>query len=301
MRITAPPAAPFQIECSRDELVILSNAINNLPQSVDEIEHTTLIGATTAEITSVHQVLLNTLNSKNGADPIKSLSLSHYPATRSTRVLWALYEVADCDIDVQPVDLNADAQHNPDFLARNPNHNVPVLDVTWADGSVQTVLESAAMIVFLGDAFPQACLAPLPGAHRARADYLQMIHFAGSPMDMMLWQIRIHEHVLPKDQQDARTITRYREKMATEVAPQIAARLKKHDFICGEAFTLADCIMGYNVFWARGYGMCQDDVFKAYLSRLSRRPAFAKAFADAKSFNPQPPKREDGVVSSFSG
>jgi glutathione S-transferase len=301
MRIKAPPAAPFQIECSRDELVILSNAITNLPQSVNEIDHTTLIGATTNEIASVHQVLLKALRSDAGADPIKSLTLSHYPATRSARVLWALYEVADCDIVVDPVDLYAGAQYQPEFLAQNPNHNVPVLEITWADGSVQTVLESAAMVVFLGDAFPQAGHAPLPGASRARADYLQMIHFAGSPMDMMLWQIRIHEHVLPKDQKDARTIARYREKMAVEVEPQIAARLEKHDYICGDGFTLADCMMGHNVFWARGYGMCQSDIFKAYLSRLARRPAFAKAFSDAKSFTPQPPKRDDGALSQFNG
>ena len=38
------------------------------------------------------------------------------------------------------------------------------------------------------------------------------------------------------------------------------------------------------MFWARGYGLCKDDVFRGYLSRLSKRPAFVAAFADAREF-----------------
>ena len=36
-------------------------------------------------------------------------------------------------------------------------------------------------------------------------------------MDMMLWQVRIHEHVLPQDQKDSRTIERYQGKLTEEV------------------------------------------------------------------------------------
>ena len=49
-------------------------------------------------------------------------------------------------------------------------------------------------------------------------------------------------------------------------------------------FTAADCVVGHSVFWARGYGLCKDDVFRGYLSRLSKRPAFVAAFADAREF-----------------
>jgi len=40
-------------------------------------------------------------------------------------------------------------------------------------------------------------------------------------MDMMLWQIRIHEHVLPEREKDARTAQRYMKKFASEVEPQL--------------------------------------------------------------------------------
>jgi glutathione S-transferase len=162
--------------------------------------------------------------------PIAKLTLAHYPVTRSARVLWAIYETADCPVEVEAVNLYGGEQHAPDYLARNPNHNVPVLDIEWADGTTQTMLESAAMITFLADAYPERGIAPPPGPSAARADYLQMMAFGGSWMDMMLWQVRIHEHVLPEGERDPRTIARYRSKFRNEVEPQIASRLERHPF-----------------------------------------------------------------------
>lgn len=231
---------------------------------------------------------------------IRQLTLFHYPATRSARVKWILHEAVGEAFTTEPLDLYAGVQYSDEFLAKNPNHNVPVLDVEFDDGSHMTMLESAAMVAFLADAYPEKDLAPPPGPSRARADYLQMLLFGATTMDMMLWQIRIHEHVLPRAERDERTVARYRNKFTAEVEPQLAARLAKQAFICGEAFTAADCVIGHDVTWARGYGLCQDEVFRAYLSRISKRPAFRAAFADAGSFNPQPPKVPGGKV-SFNG
>ena len=152
------------------------------------------------------------------------------------------------------------------------------------------MLESAAMVAFLADAFPDKGLAPPANVPSpARAHYLQMLQFGGSWMDMMLWQIRGHEHLLPRDQSDARTIERYRSKFVTEVEPQLLQRFEIAEFICGPSFTAADCVIGHNVAWARLYGLCQNDVFGSYLSRLARREGFRKAFADAQNFSAAPP------------
>jgi len=220
---------------------------------------------------------------------IKSLKLSHFPATRSARVLWTAYEVADCPIEVETIELFKGQQYSREYLSRNPNHAVPLLSVTWDDGQVQTIFESGAMVMFLADAFPKAGLAPKPGASPDRADYLQMIQFGATHMDAMLWQVRLHEHMLPADQRDERTVARYRGKLRDEIEPQLIARLITHPFICGEGFGAADCVMGHCVTWALGYGLCQDDVFSDYVARLSTRPAFQKAFADAKRMNPTLP------------
>jgi len=232
--------------------------------------------------------------------PPHHLKLYHYPASRSARAKWMLHEVVGDQFEVERVALYDGAQYSDDYLRLNPNHAVPLLEITCSDGTVQRVFESAAIVAFLADAYPAAGLAPPPGPSPERADYLQMLHFGSTWMDMMLWQIRIHENVLPDDQRDDRTIARYRTKFAMEAEPQVAARLATHPFICGDAFTAADCIVGHTIVWARGYGLCQDDVFRGYVSRLSKRPAFVAAFSDAREFVKQVPK-DKPLVRRFTG
>ena len=217
--------------------------------------------------------------------PIEHLKLYHYPASRSARVKWVLHEVVGDAFEVERIDLYGAAQYTAEFRRMNPNHGVPVLQVTWSGGAVQHMLESAAMVAFLADAYPDAALAPPAQASPERADYLQMLHFGSTWIDMMLWQIRLHEHLLPETERDARTIARYRTKFREEVEPQLALRLERAPCICGDRFTAADCIVGHCVVWARGYGLCRDEVFRRYLSVVSKRPAFAAAFADAREFS----------------
>ncbi|GAA5165017.1 glutathione S-transferase family protein [Viridibacterium curvum] len=216
--------------------------------------------------------------------PIQHLKLYHAPASRSVRVKWLLHELLGNAFEVARVDLCAAEQYTDAFLRINPNHGVPVLEITRNDGSVSWLIESAAIVTFLADAYPEASLAPPPGASAARADYLQMLHFAATWMDMMLWQIRAHEHVLPHAEQHPPTIARYRNKFLTEVEPQLIARLQRAPFACGDTFSAADCVLGHTIFWARGYGLCRDQVFRDYMSRLSQRAAFTAAFADAREF-----------------
>lgn len=229
----------------------------------------------------------------------QKIVLSHFPATRSARVLWALHETVGEGFDVERVQLYEGEQYSDDYLRRNPNHNVPMLEITLADGTVHRMLESVAMVEWLVDAFPEKRLSPPPELSLQRADYLQMLHFGGTWMDMMLWQIRIHEHILPSDQADTRTVKRYRSKFVNEVEPQLKSRLEASPYICGECFSGADIVIGHNVTWARGYQLCQDAVFRSYLSRVSKRAAFAKAFADAKEFTPQVPQHQR--TKTFSG
>lgn len=231
---------------------------------------------------------------------IRHLKLHHHPATRSARVKWLLHEVVGDAFEVEKVALYDGVQYGTEFLALNPNHCVPVLEITWDDGEVQRMIESAAMVAFLADAYPEKQLAPPPAASRERADYLQMLHFGATTMDVMLLQVRIHEHMLRPTERDPRTVDRYRRKFASEVEPQLAQRLEAAPYICGDVFTAADCVVAYDVFWARGYGLCRDEVFRRYLSTVSKRPAFASAFADAREFSPVVPE-DKPLATLFTG
>lgn len=53
MNILQKENGNFFIECNPDELITLSNALNNIPQAVDEQDYTTLIGASKMEVTEI--------------------------------------------------------------------------------------------------------------------------------------------------------------------------------------------------------------------------------------------------------
>ncbi len=219
---------------------------------------------------------------------INKVVLHNYPATRSVRARWMLNETVGDDFEVRLVDLYSGAQYEPEYLALNPNHNVPLLEIHWDDGDVQLMRESAAIVEWLADHFQETGLAPAPTAGRKRAEYLQYLHFGATWMDMMLWQIRTHRHILGSDEADSLTIARYENKFRNECEPQIAERLKGGNYILGNAFSAADVIIGHNVFWARGYGLCQDDIFAGYLNQLMARPALQKALDDLGDFSLEP-------------
>jgi glutathione S-transferase len=230
------------------------------------------------------------------------LKLYHFPATRSARVKWLLHELLEDDFDVERVPLYDGMQYSPDYLQKNPNHNVPALEITLDNGERHMMLESGAMVALLADLFPAKGLAPAADMFSlARVDYLQMLHFGTSWMDMMLWQIRIHTHILGSDS-DARTIARYNQKFTQEVEPQLLNRLAKSDYICGDQFSAVDCVMGQNVLWARAYGLCQGSQFSDYIARLAQRTAFAKAYADMGDFTLAPPAgKAKGLAGKFTG
>ena len=66
---------------------------------------------------------------------ISKLKLFHYPATRSARVKWILHETVGDGFETEPLDLYAGVQYSDAFLAKNPNHNVPVLHHAVTDAA----------------------------------------------------------------------------------------------------------------------------------------------------------------------
>ncbi len=212
-----------------------------------------------------------------------------------------LHETVGDDFEVERVLLYDGAQYDKAYLLKNPNHSVPTLEITLTNGDEICMIESAAMVAMFADAYPEKNLAPVAEEiSKHRADYLQMLQFAATSMDMMLWQIRIHTHILPEDERDEGTIKRYRNKFINEIEPQLKSRLERTDFICGDEFTAADCLIAHNVMWANSYQLCQDRVYRKYLLKMGRRPAFRKAFSDAKEFTVELPE-ESVIARKFTG
>ncbi|RYF23771.1 MAG: glutathione S-transferase family protein [Oxalobacteraceae bacterium] len=231
-----------------------------------------------------------------------NVKLYHFPGSRSTRVLWLMYELRGRIVaEISRIDLYGGDQYRSEYLARFPLHAVPAVEISTPEGSPILMTESGAIITFLADAIPSAALAPkLQGFSVERADYLNMIHMCGASLDMMLWQIRIHTHVLGPEQRDEQTAKRYRDKICREVEPLLFARLARSRYICGDDFTAADCMMAHAIIWARTYGLLAGEPVSSYIARVGARPAFQKAYAEARNFDPVVPT-ESPARAMFTG
>ena len=70
----------------------------------------------------------------------------------------------------------------------------------------------------------------------------------------------------------------------------ISNLLSDRKYICGEKFTAADCVIGYNIWWAsviQGGVLLEDyPVLKEYLQRLKERESFEKTFVGQRPVKP---------------
>jgi glutathione S-transferase len=98
------------------------------------------------------------------------ITLYGTPNSRSTRVAWALEE-AKVDYEFIKIDLRNGEGRTPDYLSINPGGKVPALA---EDGFVLT--ESAAIVTYIGDRYPESQLTP-PAATQERGLYEQWCFF----------------------------------------------------------------------------------------------------------------------------
>ncbi|WP_321866505.1 glutathione S-transferase family protein [Paraburkholderia tropica] len=202
------------------------------------------------------------------------MKLYGFAGTRSQRALWGLKEV-DADFEFISVNLLEGEHKRPDYLRLNPAGKVPVL----VDGD-RVIPESAAIVLYLADKYPEKGL--LPDDLDERAQVYRWTMFAVTELEQPLWRITRHSFIYPPDQRSPADIELARSDFKT-----MAAILEKHldgrEFIVGNRLTVADCVMAYLIDWAGevqlldGFPRLRD-----YLERLYARPEAPQRIADAR-------------------
>ena len=70
----------------------------------------------------------------------------------------------------------------------------------------------------------------------------------------------------------------------------LSNHLSSHLFVCGDKFTAADCVIGFNIWWAsviENGALLQDyPVLQDYLDRLKARPAFEESMRGKRPVKP---------------
>ncbi len=127
--------------------------------------------------------------------------------------------------------------------------------------------ESAAICLYLTDAFPQARLGPIVG-DPARGDYLTWLFFYAGEVEPAL--VAKYTGRVDKDEREARSYD--------QVVKRFEAVLARGPYMLGDDFSAADILYGSVVQWGSDM-LPKRDVFEAYGARLAARPAAQRAAA----------------------
>ena len=193
---------------------------------------------------------------------MSDLILYTNPMSRGRIARWALEEVG-AHYEVRVMNY-ADTMKGDDYLSINPMGKVPAIE---HKGKVVT--ECAAICAYLGDAFADRGLAP---ALADRADYYRWLFFAAGPVEAAVTNKAAG--FMPSAEQ-GRMFGYGSYDQAIDV---LEHAVSQHDYVAGDAFTMADVYVGSQVMWGTQFGTIpQRDAFAAYAERLSSRAAYKRA------------------------
>ena len=192
---------------------------------------------------------------------MSDLILYTNPMSRGRIARWAVEEVG-ADYEIRVMDY-ADSMKSAAYLAINPMGKVPAIE---HKGKVVT--ECAAICAYLGDAFPDAGLAP---ALADRADYYRWLFFAAGPVEAAV--TNNNAGFVPSAEQ-GRMFGYGSYDQAIDVLEQAVTR---NAYIAGSMFTMADVYVGSQVIWGQQFGTIpKRDAFAAYAERLTSRDAYKR-------------------------
>lgn len=164
------------------------------------------------------------------------------------------------------MDIARGASRKPEFLARNPNGKVPLLEIRPG----QYLAESNAMLCYLAEGS-----ALLPDERYARAKVLEWMFFEQYSHEPYIATVRYWVKFLGKQDE-------WQEKIATAMERGRAAlsvmeqQLQRQPFVAGQAYTIADiALFAYtHVADEGGYDLAAYPGVRGWLERVVAQPGF---------------------------
>ncbi|WP_086619465.1 glutathione S-transferase family protein [Erythrobacter tepidarius] len=179
---------------------------------------------------------------------------------------WALHETG-ADYTHEVFDW---ATRPATFRDINPMNKVPAL-VHHLPGGDQVITECAAINHYLAQTHPEAGL--LPEAHE-QAAYFRWLFFAAGPLEQAIIARSLGWEV-PEGKSGTAGFGSL--ELVTDTLDKW---LSAHDFIAGDRFTMADTYVGSQFIWGLRFGSIPErPSFRAYVERITQRPAYAEANA----------------------
>ena len=202
------------------------------------------------------------------------LTLYHAPRSRSSRIIWLLEELGpEYSIETVSIRRRDPAAESPDApmigapdpANVHPHGKVPAL---VHDGAV--VYESAAIVLYLTDAFPQNRIGRAIG-DPLRGSYLSWLAYYAGVMEPAFTSAFYGLQV-------ADTATGW--APVPDVMAHVERTLGQGPYLLGNAFSGADILVGSAFALFIGSPLLpRTDLLAAYVERLTSRPAYRRASA----------------------
>jgi GSH-dependent disulfide-bond oxidoreductase len=160
--------------------------------------------------------------------------------TPNGRKISVALEEMELPYTVHTVNISADEQFRPEFLAISPNNRIPaIIDPEGPDGKPISVFESGAILLYLGEKSGKF----LPRDLRARVPVLEWLMWQMGGFGPMPGQV--HHFLQVKDAQDQRYGLERYSKETRRLYGVADRRLAKVEFFAGELSVADFAILGW--------------------------------------------------------
>ena len=196
------------------------------------------------------------------------LTLYYHPYSQHVRRVAALLEEAV--IPYEPIHVNLDdGEHmSPDYLAVNPNHQVPTL----IDGSLK-IHESNAILRYLCGKHQLHDWYPDDPAARAKVD--QWLDWNQGKMSRAVIDIVLNKVFMGDEGEEA--AIRRGEMALIELSAVLGAALERSDFLCGSTPTIADFSVASNISQLQlADALPEQESIHRWYARVCEIPGFRK-------------------------
>ncbi|MBV7410908.1 glutathione S-transferase family protein [Maritimibacter sp. DP1N21-5] len=201
-------------------------------------------------------------------------TLYHSYWSRATRMLAFLHEADLRDrVDLVHVDISRnDGSGGPDARNPHPDHKVPALD---HDGTIIT--ETAAIMLYLADLFPESGLAPRI-SDKARGPFLTWLNWYSAQMEPA-YVVMVSGVDHPVFHTTFRGVADVERRL-------IEAFADGRPFLLGDRFTAADLLIQSPYKWFAD-AVPDDANVKAWVERINARPSYGWAAEIDAKYAPQ--------------
>ena len=195
----------------------------------------------------------------------RKVTFFHSPQTRSAGTLNLLEELG-ADYELHVLNMKANQQREPEYLAINPMGKVPA--IRHGDA---LVTEQVAVVIYLADLYPEAGLAP-PIGDPLRGPYLRWLVFYGSCFEPAIIDRSMKREPAPRGTSPYGDF----DTMFKTLTDQLEAG----PYMLGKKFYAVDVLWGTALAWITQFGLVPAlPVIMDYVERVTSRPAFARAKA----------------------